>query len=127
MDYALEFAATLKAESPDARLCFFKGAGADRSEKSRASFAKYKGMAENKISSLGLEFHSFRHGYIYPVTPRKEPNLMYKITRFFYPLIRMVGSNTSIKSKELARAMFTVGLNGTDQEVLENKTILEHL
>ena len=127
VDYAVTFSETLKTHSPQARLCFLSGAGADRTEKSGTSFAKYKGIAENKISEIGLKFHAFRPGYIYPVTPRKEPNIMYKTIRLLYPLIRLTGSNGSIKSTELAKAMFNVGLNGAETEVLENSAILKHL
>ena len=124
VDYAVNFAKAVKEQNPDARYCMLSGAGADRSEKSRTAFARYKGMAENAISDLGLQFYTFRPGYIYPVTPRKEPSIMYRIMRFCYPLIRLVGSGGSIKSTELAEAMFYAGLNGVSQEVLENRDIL---
>ena len=126
VDYAVAFAKAVRAANPEARLCFLSGAGADRSEKSSAAFARYKGMAENQISDLNLEFYSFRPGYIYPVSPRKEPNLMYRILRALYPLLRLMGSGSSIKSTELAKAMFNVGLNGVRPEILENKSILEY-
>lgn len=125
VDYAVAFAKAVQNENPKATFCLLSGAGADRSEKSRTSFAKYKGMAENQISRLGLNFYTFRPAYIYPVSPRKEPNLMYRISRTLYPLIRLMGANGSIKSTELASAMFKVGINGADTEILENKTILE--
>ena len=127
VDYAFNFAKMVKENSPNARLCLLSGAGADRTEKSRAAFARYKGMAENQISKLGLVFHTFRPGYIYPVTERKEPNFMYKLMRLFYPIIRLVGSSLSIKSTELAQAMFNVGLDGSDKETLENKDIINQL
>ncbi len=127
VDYAVAFAEALKANSPNANLCLLSGAGADRTEKSNASFARYKGMAENQISALGLNFYAFRPGYIYPVTPRKEPNIMYRAMRLFYPLIRLGGSNSSIKSTELATALFNVGMNGAKKEVLENRDILEYI
>ncbi len=127
IDYATAFAHALKANSPNAALCFLSGAGADRSEKSSASFARYKGIAENQISALDLDFYAFRPGYIYPVTPRKEPNIMYRAMRLLYPLIRLGGSNSSIKSTELAAAMFQVGLHGAASEILENKAIIEQL
>ena len=125
VDYAVAFAEAVQNENPKATFCLLSGAGADRSEKSRTSFAKYKGMAENQISSLGLNFYTFRPAYIYPVTPRKEPNLVYRISRTLYPLIRLMGANGSIKSTKLAQAMFKVGLNGSDSEILENKDILK--
>ncbi len=127
VDYALAFAKELKKYSPNATLCLLSGAGADRSEKSKTSFARYKGMAENQISALGLKFHTFRPAYIYPVTPRKEPNLMYQISRVLYPVIKLFGKSASIKSTELAAAMFHVSINGADQEILENKDILKRV
>ncbi|WP_299363187.1 NAD(P)H-binding protein [Winogradskyella sp.] len=125
VDYAVNFAKVLKRKSPNAIMCLLSGAGADRTEKSRTSFAKYKGMAENAISRLELEFYAFRPAYIYPVTPRKEPNVMYKILRVMYPLMKRISPSSSIKSTELARAMFTVALNGAEKEILENMDILK--
>ena len=125
VDYAVAFAAAVEKNSPKARLCLLSGAGADRTEKSRTSFARYKGMAENQIDAMNLAFHSFRPGYIYPVTPRKEPNMMYRVSRLMYPLLKLFGENFSIKSTELAAAMFSVGINGAEKTVLENRDILE--
>jgi len=125
VDYAVNFAKKLEQHSPGAKLCLLSGAGADKTEKSRTSFAKFKGMAENQIEVLDLDFYSFRPGYIYPVVKRKEPNMMYSVSRGLYPLIRMFGKNASIKSTELGKAMFKVGLNGYDKSILENKDILQ--
>ena len=125
VDYALAFAEALKNSSPNANICLLSGAGADRTEKSRTAFAKYKGIAENRISELTHKFFTFRPAYIYPVEPRKEPNLMYKLSRILYPVIKLLGKNASIKSTELANAMFKVGIHGGEQEIFENKDILE--
>ena len=127
VDYAVSFAEALKKNSPSSNLCLLSGAGADRTEKSRTAFARYKGMAENQISGLDLNFYTFRPGYIYPVTPRKEPNLMYRISRALYPVIRLFGDNASIKSTELAAAMFRVGMEGAEKEILENRDIIGSL
>ena len=127
VDYAVSFAKVLKENSPNAKLCLLSGAGADRTEKSKTSFALYKGMAENQINKLGLEFYTFRPGYIYPVEPRKEPNLMYSIMRSLYPILRNLGGNFSIKSTELGKVMFEIGLNGTDKKILENKDLIHYL
>lgn len=127
VDYAVNCAKLLKEQSPNARFCLLSGAGADRTEKSRTSFAKYKGIAENQIVATNLEFYTFRPAYIYPVHPRKEPNMMYRISRSLYPIIKLFGKNASIKSTELAKAMFTVGINGADKEILENKEILDYV
>nr|WP_299341198.1 NAD(P)H-binding protein [Allomuricauda sp.] len=125
VDYAVSFAEALKSNSPNANFCLLSGAGADRTEKSKTAFAKFKGIAENKISNMDIKFYSFRPGYIYPVTPRKEPNFMYRISRAFYPIIKLLGKNASIKSTELANAMFKVGMNGGEKEILENRDILD--
>jgi len=125
VDFAVAFAEALYKESPEANLSFLSGQGADRNEKSRMSFALYKGMAENQIAAMGLTgFYVFRPGYIYPVTPRDEPNLMYKVSRTLYPVLKMFGKNASIKSTELGEAMFHVAMKGGEQEIFENRDIL---
>lgn len=124
VNYAVAFATALREESPNATICLLSGAGADSTEKSKTAFARYKGMAENRISDLNLKLYSFRPAYIYPVEPRKEPNIAYKILRAVYPILKLFGKNISIKSDELARAMFNVGMNGADKKILENKDIL---
>lgn len=124
VDYPIAFAEALKHNSPEASLCLLSGAGADRTEKSRMAFARYKGMAENRLFDMGLKsFYSFRPGYIYPVEKRKEPNLMYSIARFLYPLMSLFGGGSSIKSSELALAMVKLGIEGAGSGVLENREI----
>jgi len=126
VDYAVAFAQALERNSPGARLCLLSGAGADRTEKSRTSFARYKGMAENQIAKLDLEFYSFRPAYIYPVEPRKEPNFGYTLFRALYPILKIFGQRFSIRSTELAKAMFHVGLYGAEEQMLENKDIFRY-
>lgn len=126
VDYPQVLANLLLSKGTGIRFCLLSGAGADRNEKSRMMFAKDKGAIENRLSRMGFKgFHAFRPGYIYPANARKEPNLSYKLTRFLYPVIKLMGSGYSIKSTELAAAMFHVGINGCKTEVLENKDILE--
>ena len=126
IDYPESLANALLKKSPDLRFCFLSGAGADRTEKSRMMFAKDKGIIENRLSKMGFgSFHTFRPGYIYPVTSREEPNFTYKVSRFLYPLIKLMGKNSSIQSTDLAAAIFNIGLYGSDKEILENRDILE--
>ncbi|MGD1892239.1 MAG: NAD-dependent epimerase/dehydratase family protein [Cyclobacteriaceae bacterium] len=124
VDYAVRFAAVLKDKSPDASMCLLSGSGADRTEQSGMALAKYKGIAENGISRLGLQFYAFRPGYIYPVTPRKEPSIMYRLLRWFYPILKRLSPDSSITSEQLAQAMFNIGLHGANEEILENSAIL---
>lgn len=110
-----------------ATFCFLSGQGADQTEKSRMAFARYKGAAETALLDIGFpRVHIFRPGYIYPVTPRKEPNLVYTISRFLYPLLRRLYPNIGIPSEDLARAMVHAGIYGTggiENPILENKDI----
>ncbi|TKG93676.1 NAD-dependent epimerase/dehydratase family protein [Puteibacter caeruleilacunae] len=126
-DYTVAFIDVLKQYSPDAYFCFLSGQGADRTEKSKMSFAKYKGMAENYLLEEIDNAWSFRPSYIYPVEKRNEPNLGYKIFRALYPLVKLFGKKFSIKSTELAHAMFKVGLKGNSKSILENDEIQERL
>jgi uncharacterized protein YbjT (DUF2867 family) len=127
VDYTLAFARALQKVSPQAVFCFLSGQGADQTEQSRMAFARYKGAAEKALLEIGFpRVHIFRPGYIYPVTPRREPNLMYTITRFLYPLLHRLYPDIGISSEDLARAMVLAGLCGTGENenpVLENKDI----
>lgn len=124
VDFAKAFGDAVKQNSPQARLSFLSGQGADLKEKSRMSFARYKGMAENYLMSLDLGgLHIFRPAYIYPVEKRKEPNLAYRIYRKLYPVLKNIIPSSAITSEQLAKAMFKAGLHGTDKTILENEDI----
>ncbi|MFH2011437.1 MAG: hypothetical protein ABIJ37_01835 [Pseudomonadota bacterium] len=127
VNYTVAFAKSFRKASPDASFCFLSGQGADQTQQSRMMFARYKGEAEKALLNLGFSrLHIFRPGYIYPVTPREEPNLMYRITRLLYPLLHRIYPNIGVSSEELANAMVHAGLYGTDRHeapVLENKDI----
>jgi len=124
VDYAVVFAQTLIDQSNSSTLCFLSGEGADRSEKSSMPFAKFKGMAENRIEAMGYSsWYTFQPGYIYPVTPRNEPSWMYSLMRRLYPLIKLMGKNASISSTALAKVMLKVGLNGHSSSILRNRDI----
>ena len=127
VDYTRAFAEALKQNSPATTFCFLSGQGADQSEKSLFMFAKAKGIAENFL--LGLHFahtYIFRPGYIYPVTPRKEPNLTYRIMRRLYPVLNKIYHNGVISSEELANAMVDIGICGGPSTIYENKDIRKH-
>jgi uncharacterized protein YbjT (DUF2867 family) len=127
VDFTVAFAEVLYRKSPEATVCFLSGAGADQSEKSRVSFARYKGAAEKALLAAGFpQVAIFRPGYIYPVTPRKEPNMVYRISRALYPVLRRIYPNIGISSEDLAYAMVNVGLDKqawTGSPVLENRDI----
>lgn len=105
------------------RFCLLSGAGADRSGKARFAFAKDKGEIENYLAKQHPEFYAFRPGYIYPVTPREEPNFTYRLSRWLYPIIKRLGTNASVTSEHLAQAIVQVGIRGNKQKVFENADI----
>src|ERR1700746_2319358 len=49
VDYTIEFARVLRANSPAAAFSFLSGMGADETGRSRVPFARYKGEAEGAV------------------------------------------------------------------------------
>jgi len=127
VDYAVEFARVLRASSPNATFVFLSGSGADPTGRNRLPFARYKGEAENALSAEGFPHVCiFRPAYIYPVQPRKEPNVSYRLLRAIYPAFRVLFPNQVIRADDLARTMVDAAVRGTGEGgtlVLENRDI----
>ena len=127
VDYTVEFARVLRASSPGSAFSFLSGSGADPTGKSRMSFARYKGEAENALLAAGFpHVYIFRPAYIYPVEPRKEPNFSYRLMRAVYPAFRVLTPNLVIRADDLGRAMVSVVVNETQPRggpVFENRDI----
>jgi len=127
VDYTVEFARVLRAGSPNATFAFLSGSGADPTGRSRMPFARYKGEAENALSAAGFpHVYIFRPAYIYPVQPRREPNVSYRLLRAIYPAFRVLFPNQVIQADDLARTMVAVAMQGSGegrQLVLENRDI----
>lgn len=123
--YTEAFAKALKEyNTRPLSFCFLSGQGADQSEKSRVLFAKQKGIAENGLLSLHFDkTYIFRPGYIYPETPRKEPNFAYRLLRVLYKPLSKVFPNIGVTSGKLAGKMVDAGLNGGNKVIYENKDI----
>jgi uncharacterized protein YbjT (DUF2867 family) len=127
VDYPIEFARVLRASSPGAAFSFLSGSGADPTGRSRMPFARYKGEAEKALLAAGFSrLYIFRPAYIYPVEPRKEPNLSYRLLRAIYPAFRLLFPNQVIRADDLAQAMMDVAVRGTGDRgglVFENRDI----
>ena len=90
-----------------------------------SGLANDKGVAENALIKTGFErLHIFRPGYIYPVVPRDEPNLFYRLMRPFYKPVAAIYPNIGVTSEDLAAAMVRVGFEGMDKDTFENREIL---
>jgi uncharacterized protein YbjT (DUF2867 family) len=127
VDYTVSFARVLRVASPDATFSFLSGSGADPSGRSRLAFARYKGEAEKALFAEGFRHaYVFRPAYIYPVVPRKEPNLGYRLMRVAYPVVRVLFPSQVIRADDLARVMVDVTLqetSGNRGPVFENREI----
>ena len=126
VDYTIEFARVLRGSSPDAAFSFLSGSGADPTGRSRLPFARYKGEAEKALLAAGFSrVYLFRPAYIYPVEPRQEPNLTYRLLRRIYPAFRVLFPNQVIRADDLARVMVDVAIRGTERRgpVFENRDI----
>jgi uncharacterized protein YbjT (DUF2867 family) len=127
VNYTVEFARVFRLSSPDAAFSFLSGSGADPTGRSRMSFARYKGAAENALLADGFpRVYIFRPAYIYPVEPRKEPNFSYRLMRAIYPAFRMLFPNQVIRADDLARAMVDVAVRRPENcqnLVFENRDI----
>lgn len=122
VDQPVAFGETLKAGSPEASLSFLSGQGADNTEKSNVTFARYKGRAENRLMEMDFKrLHIFRPAYIYPVEKREEPNMMYRIIRMLHPLLK--GLIPNVTSVQLGRAMVKAAISGAPKVILENQDI----
>jgi PAS domain S-box-containing protein len=125
--YVKEFARVLRASSPDAAFSFLSGSGADPTGRSRMAFARYKGEAENALlASAFSRLYILRPAYIYPVEPRKEPNLSYRILRRIYPVFRALFPNQVIRADDLAQVMVDLVVNRTGvapSQIFENRDI----
>lgn len=67
-----------------------------------------------------------RPACIYPVEPREEPNISYRLLRVAYPAFRVVFPNQGIRADDLARAMVDVAVRRTGEPralVYENRDI----
>jgi uncharacterized protein YbjT (DUF2867 family) len=127
VDYTVEFARVFHTSSPNADFAFLSGQGADPTGNSRIAFARYKGEAENALLAAGFHgVYIFRPAYIYPVKPRTEPNLGYRLLRTIYPVFRTLFPSQVIRADDLARVMVDVAIRGTKErtaQVFENNDI----
>jgi uncharacterized protein YbjT (DUF2867 family) len=127
VDYTVELARVLRGSSPGAAFSFLSGNGADPTGQSRLPYARYKGEAEKALLAAGFpHVYIFRPAYIYPVEPRQEPNLSYRLLRGIYPAFRVLFPSQVIRADDLARVMVDAAVQGTPQgggPVFENRDI----
>ena len=127
IDMPFELGKALKIENPNITFSLLSGIGADSTEKSKTLFAKAKGISENKLINLNFKkLTIFRPGYIYPVTPRKEPNMSYQIFRLLHRPLAILMTKSVTTSVQLANKMMNVALTNNNQLIFENKEIIKN-
>jgi hypothetical protein len=124
VDLTNAFAQEMKRQNKNLTFCFLSGQGADSKEKSRIMFAREKGIAENILLKLNFNrIYIFRPGYIYPVTPRKEPNTIYRMMRVLYKIFSPIFPDMGVTSEKLANAMTQIAFEGGEKVIFENRDI----
>jgi uncharacterized protein YbjT (DUF2867 family) len=112
--------AMLKA-NPSIRFVFLSGNGADRTEKSKITFAKLKGKAENELLKLNFTHLAIaRPDAIWPKHKHSNAPFAYKLAFPFYPLVELVAPSKIIKSDVLAKALLHLAKNKMKKNTIEN-------
>ncbi len=125
------FAEIVAKYSPGTTFCFLSRARIDRTEKSHHEYLNYLGRAENNLTALPLKFYSIRPEVIFPTMRRDEFTfkrmVFYIFFWIYYLLLRyFMGVTNSVKTTELAYAIFNVGLFGADREILNTDDIIAY-
>jgi uncharacterized protein YbjT (DUF2867 family) len=123
-DYQRAFTDILGKTSPEASFVLFGAAGADPTGKSKMTFAKVKGRAENLL--LQTKFpkkYILRPGFICPTGNRIPPGTINKIIMPFMRIVYKLFPSTGVYDYELGRALAKVAINGHEKTILENKDI----
>lgn len=128
VDYLREFAETVRLYNQQTTFCYLSAGGADIQQKSKMRFAREKGAAEKFLIQLNFEqTYLFRPAYIFPTIPRKEPGLIYLLSKWFYkPIISKLGPDYSVTSQHLADVMVDAGFRGMEKIILENRDIVTY-
>jgi len=127
VQYPFSLAKEIIKFSKNCHFVLLSGEGADRTERSIFPFAKFKGCIENKLLSLGFKkVYCCRPGYIFPEKPRKEPNWTYAMIRKCYKLVQKVIPGFGIRSGQLAKAMFNIGMSDLNKDIFSNQDLKKY-
>lgn len=125
-DITASLADLLYELNPNMVFNYVSGMGTDSTEKGSAMWARVKGKTENKVLSMGFkDVYAFRLGMLLPEKGVKSRtswyNILYVITRPFYPIFKKMKSVTP--SSSFGLAMINTVLYPQELKHLENKDI----
>ena len=123
---SLALASTLHSINPNMVFNYVSGVGTDSSEKGKSMWARVKGKTENSILNLGFkDAYMFRPGAILPEREIKSKtklyNILYLITRPFFPLMKRNKSVTT--TTKMGRAMINSYSHPQSLKHLEGENI----
>ena len=119
VDYQDALVRELEKTGSEITFCLFGAQGADPKERSPILFAKAKGRAERKLMESQLaKKYIFRPGFINPDKDSRS-DIWVKLFQPIYWFLPFIGVDAS----ELGQVMVSVGLNGNEKTVLENRDI----
>ncbi len=127
-DFAVGAAETLSRLNPEMVFCYVSGAGTDSSESGRSTWARVKGMTENRLLELPFKAaYMFRPGYIQPKRKvRSKTRLyqaMYTVLAPLYPIWKTLFPSFVTTTEKVGLAMIRVAENGFPRSVLETRDI----
>ena len=121
----LNFATTLVNRNRDMVFCYISGTGTDSTEKGRMAWARVKGKTENDLMKLPFKkVYNFRPGIIQPTPGLKNTLRLYTYLGWLIPVMRMFGSKSIVKLKELGEAMINAAATGYEKQIIEVRDIL---
>jgi len=120
VDYLRALIRTLERVNKKITFCLFSAQGADQSERTPLLFGKAKGRAEKKLLESGVKkVYIFRPGFINPGRKSAMKGLSLWAIKPFYKIFPFIG----IDAFDLAKVMIYVGVNGSEINVFENKSL----
>jgi len=125
-DLTMHVANTLVKLNPDMSICYVSGVGTNSSEQGRSMWARIKGKTENDLMKMPFKAaFMYRPGYIQPIKGMKNTYKMYKVVWPFYPILKTFFAKYVCSLNDLGLSMIHVVLDGNDNQVLENKDIVQ--
>ncbi|WP_371500687.1 epimerase [Kitasatospora sp. NBC_00374] len=126
-DYPLAAARLLLDLNPGLTFTYVTGEGTDRTERSRAMWARVKGRTENDLLALGPDTYMFRPGFIQPLYGARSRTGWYRagyaVTAPLLPLLRRFLPDRVTTTETVGRAMLAVALRGDAERVLPTREI----
>ncbi|WP_282943411.1 NAD-dependent epimerase/dehydratase family protein [Paenibacillus sp. RC67] len=127
-DITLNVARTLARLNPDMTFIYVTGMGTDSSESGSRMWARVKGKTENDLLQLPFKAaYMFRPGGILPPknirSKTKLYQIIYDLTRPFYPLLQKMFPQSITSSQQLGRAMIRAVSKGYPKPIIESSDI----